>query len=175
MIPFDYDYGVVDPAMGFSPSGGFNRWGVGNNMGWGMMPYMGGGGAMTSFMPSGTQNRLQELRQEAIRPLAPLMSADLIESENDFHVHVDLPGVENIDINTDNNFLTITADRKVLHEIDSDVAHTVERSSGKVKRRLPIPRNADVEHAKAKFRDGVLTVTFPKKEPSAPAKKIRVD
>lgn len=169
LTPYDFDYSVVDtPGLGYNPVG---RWG-GNNMGWGMMPFM-GGGAMSNFIPQ--QNRLTELRQEAVRPLAPLMSADLIESENDFHVHVDLPGAENIDINTDNNFLTITADRKVRHEIDSDIAHTVERSFGKVKRRLPIPGNADVENAKAKFRDGVLTVTFPKKAPSAPTKKIRID
>ena len=166
LVPFDSDFGMVEPYNS-------NRWGLGNNMGWGMTPFS-GMGPLSSFIPA-QQNRLQELRQEAVRPLAPLMSADLIESENDFHVHVDLPGVENIDINTDNNFLTISADRKVLHEMDSDIAHTVERSFGKVNRRLPIPRNADVDNAKAKFRDGVLTVTFPKKEPSAPVKKLRVD
>lgn len=160
LTPYDSEFGMVEP---YNPT--FNRWG------WGMTPFM---GAMSNVIPY-QQNRLKSLRQEAVGPLTPLMSADLIEAENEFHVHVDLPGVENIDINTDNNFLTITADRKVLHEIDNDIAHTVERSFGKVKRRLPIPKNADVDNAKAKFRDGVLTVTFPKKEPSASIKKLRID
>lgn len=111
------------------------------------------------------------VRNEAIQPLAPLMSADLIEKENQFEIHVDIPGVENIDITTEGNFLTITADRKVLHERDTAVAHTVERSYGKVRRRLVVPNNANIDEARARFIDGVLTVTMPKKESGVFQKK----
>ena len=38
-------------------------------------------------------------RNEAVQTLTPLMSADLIESPTDFHVHVDMPGVENLEVN----------------------------------------------------------------------------
>lgn len=116
----------------------------------------------------GTERRgeLARLRNEAVQPLTPLMSADLIESENDFHVHVDLPGVENLEISVDNGILSISAERKVLHEIDNDIAHTVERSYGKVKRRVVLPNNADGDRATAKYKDGVLSVSLPKKEPS---------
>lgn len=120
------------------------------------------------------QRRLNQLRNEAVRPLAPLMTADLIESENDFHVHVDLPGVENLDISTENNELIISADRKVMHEVDSDILHSVERSYGKVKRRIPIPEQADADRASAKFEHGVLTVTFPKKE-GTPARRKKIN
>lgn len=113
----------------------------------------------------------RNLRNDAIQPLAPLMSADLIEKENEFQIHVDIPGVENLEISTEGNFLTISADRKVLHERDTDVAHTVERSYGKVRRRLLVPKNADVDHARAKFVDGVLSVAMPKKESGSSAKK----
>jgi HSP20 family protein len=114
-------------------------------------------------------------RNEAVQPLTPLMSADLIESENDFHIHVDIPGVENLEITTEDNFLTITADRKIMREQESDVAHTVERSYGKVRRRLLIPANADADHSKAKFRDGVLTVTLPKKQAGSSSKKLTIE
>jgi HSP20 family protein len=102
------------------------------------------------------------------------MSADLIESANDFHVHVDLPGAENLDISVDNGVLSISAERKVMHEIDSDIAHTVERSSGRVRRSLILPHNADGDQAKAKYADGVLTITMPKKE-SSKRTKLRIE
>eukprot|EP01039_Chlorochromonas_danica_P011065 gene11065-12324_t len=116
----------------------------------------------------GTQRRgeLARLRNEAVQPLAPLMSADLIESDNDFHVHIDLPGAENLEMSVDNGILSISAQRKVLHEMDNDIVHTVERSYGKVKRRVVLPSNADADRATAKYKDGVLSVSMPKKEPS---------
>ena len=102
-----------------------------------------------------------------------LLSTDLIESDSDFHVHVDMPGVESIDIDASNGVLTISADKKIMHEIDTDIAHRVERSVGKVRRRLPLPSNADLDNATAKFVDGVLTVTVPKKSGSQ-AKKLAI-
>lgn len=119
---------------------------------------------------------LVNLRNEAVQPLAPLMSADLIESENDFHIHIDIPGVENLQVNTDHQMLTIEADRKIRHEEQTDIAHTLERSYGKVRRRLRIPVNADVDRATAKYRDGVLTVSLPKKsEEGTKRRKLTVE
>jgi HSP20 family protein len=127
-----------------------------------------GGGVVNpySVMLLNNQNRLGNLNREVVQPMTQLMSADIIESETDFHVHVDMPGVENIDVQIDSGYLTIAADRRIMHERDSDIAHTVERSFGKVKRRLPLPSNADVDNARARFVDGVLTVSFPKTESS---------
>lgn len=115
---------------------------------------------------------LMRLRNEAIRTLAPLMSADIIESEKDYKVHVDLPGAENMDISLDNGMLSISADRKVMHEVSSDVVHKIERSYGKVRRNLVIPSDADADKAAARYIDGVLTVTIPKKEGS---KRARIE
>ncbi len=44
---------------------------------------------------------------EICRPMAPLMSADLIETEKGFNVHVDLPGVEDLDITIQDRALII--------------------------------------------------------------------
>lgn len=125
--------------------------------------------------PGRLVSRVGGVSNEVVQPLAPLMSADLIEQENDYQIHVDIPGVENLEITTEGNYLTITADRNVKHEQDSAVAHTVERSYGKVRRRLLIPSNANADAARAQFRDGVLTVTLPKTEPSAPPKKLTIE
>ncbi|RYH29384.1 Hsp20/alpha crystallin family protein [archaeon] len=121
-----------------------------------------------------TNRELAKLRQQSLQQLAPLMSADLIESENDFHVHVDIPGAENLEISVDNGILTISAERKVKHEIDNDIEHTIERSFGKVKRRLALPPNAIGDNAKATYKDGVLTVTMPKSVESRKRKKLTI-
>ena len=121
-----------------------------------------------------TSRELAKLRQQALQPLAPLMSADLIESEKDFHVHVDIPGAENLEITVDHGILTISAERKLKHEIDNDIAHTVERSHGKVKRRLSIPANVNSDHATATYKDGVLSVTMPKTADSNKRKKLTI-
>lgn len=107
-------------------------------------------------------NRNAMLRNEAFQPLAPLMSADLIESDTDFHIHADLPGVEDLDISINQNVVNITGNRKVVHEVDNDIVHSTERSYGKVQRRILLPSNADTNNAIAKFKDGVLSVSFPK-------------
>lgn len=77
--------------------------------------------------------------QETQQALAPLMAADIIESGTDYHVHVDLPGVDHVDVTVENNVLQINAERKVVHQDDTDTLHSVERTYGKVQRRLTIP------------------------------------
>lgn len=42
--------------------------------------------------------------------------------------------------------------------------HTMERKYGKVERRIRLPANADSDGAATSFKNGVLTITFPKKE-----------
>lgn len=109
---------------------------------------------------------------EAMRPMAPLLSSDLIETDKDFHIHADLPGVEDMDISISDGVLTIQADRKVIHEVDNDQVHSMERSFGQVTRKFALPSNADTDKATAAFKNGVLTVSLPKTVPSIAAKKL---
>ena len=55
------------------------------------------------------------------------MAADLIETDTDFHIHADLPGVENLDISVKDGYLLMKAERKITHEVDTDLVHSVER------------------------------------------------
>jgi len=100
------------------------------------------------------------------KPFCPLLSADLIESETDYQVHVDLPGVnkEDLDISFSDGCMTIKAERKEVQEVNSDRVHKVERSFGKVQRTMMLPKNADCDQASASLKDGVLAVAFPKRE-----------
>jgi HSP20 family protein len=108
----------------------------------------------------------RQQQNELMKPLSPLLSADLIESDTDFSLHADLPGVEDLDITMQNGMITIKAERKFVHKEDLDTLHTRERSYGKVQRSFAIPRNANANAAEARFLDGVLSITFPKLQPT---------
>jgi HSP20 family protein len=103
------------------------------------------------------------------------MAADLIETDTDFHIHADLPGVENLDISVKDGHLLMKAERKITHEVDTDLVHSVERSYGKVQRQILLPENADGDKAFAKYKNGVLTVSIPKKAAGPAARKLIVN
>ena len=96
------------------------------------------------------------------------MGTDLIESDSDFHIHVDLPGVqpEDLDVSVVDKYLVLKAERKHVHENKSDKVHSMERSYGTVQRKIRIPQNADVDQASVKLRNGVLSISVPKKAPA---------
>ena len=82
----------------------------------------------------------------------------------------DLPGVkkEDIHVDIDGAQLTLTAEVKREKETAEDerVLHS-ERVFGKVSRSFTLPQELDEAKAEAKFRDGVLELTLPKKAAAA--------
>jgi HSP20 family protein len=106
-----------------------------------------------------------------------MMSTDLIESEKDFQVHVDLPGVDPADLEVSiegNKYLILKAERKHVHEEKNDKVHTMERSFGTVQRKIRLPLNAELEQATTNFTHGVLTIKIPKKPMSEDDEKRKV-
>jgi HSP20 family protein len=105
-------------------------------------------------------------------------SVDLIEKENEFTVHADLPGVKqsDIDISVDKDHLTLKAHRQ--HEYkssDSYGGRRVERSYGSYSRTLRLPPNADSKTTRAHFENGVLEISFQKAPPeTCTARKIDI-
>jgi HSP20 family molecular chaperone IbpA len=94
--------------------------------------------------------------------LTPVLGADIIEGTNDFHLQVDLPGIEtaNLEVNINNGFLNIRAERKRMDGSGDDAfgyGRASERMYGAVQRSLPIPEGANVDGAVANFEKGVLT------------------
>lgn len=96
----------------------------------------------------------------------PLMATDLTETEKSFSVHVDLPGVrpEDLEITVmEGNCLCMKAERHHSHEEKNARVHSMERSYGKVQRKIYLPKNADMDACESRFRNGVLEITIPKK------------
>ena len=113
---------------------------------------------------------------DQLKDLTPILSADLVEGERDFSVHVDLPGVNpaDVDVSVANGQLTIKAERKAVHEDNGAHSHRIERSYGKVQRSVALPRNANPDSADCEFVNGVLTVKFAKREEAPASRKLEV-
>ncbi len=104
---------------------------------------------------------------------APVM--DIVESEKDFTVKVELPGMkkEDIKINIENNILSIEGERKTESEEKGKTFHRIERSYGQFYRAVSLPKHVDDAKIKAEFNDGLLTITLPKAE-TAKTKAIEI-
>ena len=97
-------------------------------------------------------------------------TVDVSETENDFEIRAELPGVSESDVNvsvTDNR-LTVKGEKRQETETDGKNYHRVERRYGSFQRSFTLPRNVETSNIKAGFQDGVLTLTIPKAEEAKP-------
>ena len=91
--------------------------------------------------------------------------ADIRETPDEYLIQAELPGVEKNDINIEynNNCLTIHAVRKEEHEETKDNFIRKERHYGEVSRSFCV-NNIDKAQIQAKFDNGVLSIRLPKQE-----------
>lgn len=116
------------------------------------------------------QDSLSRLFSEpASRPWSP--AVDIFETENELVLKADLPDVDakNVGIQLENNTLTLKGERKFESENATQKGfHRIERSYGKFVRAFSLPDTVQGDQVKADFKNGVLTVTLPKKEVAKP-------
>jgi HSP20 family protein len=102
-------------------------------------------------------------------------AADIYETENDLVAKVDLPGVQetDIDIRVENNTLAIRGERQFEKEVSEDSYLRVERAFGTFTRSFSLPNIVKVENIRASLQNGVLTLRMPKREEAKP-KQIKI-
>jgi HSP20 family protein len=117
-------------------------------------------------------NRMAE--PQGNRPWAP--AVDILETENELIIKADLPAVklEDIDVRVEDGTLTLKGERSFEKSENEKGYHRIERSYGSFSRSFTLPETLNPEGVKAAFKDGVLTVTLPKKEIAKP-KQIKVE
>lgn len=95
----------------------------------------------------------------------PPARADLSEGSEDLRVEIELPGLDegDIEVLVDDNELTIRGEKKVEREEKGRTHVLSERAYGRFARTFRLPPGADADRAKATFSNGVLTVELPKK------------
>ena len=104
------------------------------------------------------------------RRWAPAM--DLLETDEHFVLRADLPGMTEADVNIEleDNVLTVSGERKAEHEEKREGFYRVERAFGSFSRSLTLPKGVDAESVTAGFDNGVLEVRIPKPEQRKPRK-----
>jgi HSP20 family protein len=117
-----------------------------------------------------------------MRPAAPLgfwgegtMAVDMYETDDAVVVKTPIPGVkaEEINVSVTGDTLTIKAEIKEEQDIKGENYLRRERRYGSCCRSVTLPGGLETDKAEADYRDGVLTLTFPKAEEVKP-KSIKV-
>lgn len=102
--------------------------------------------------------------------------ADVKETDKEFIIEAEIPGVkkEDIIIDLNNDVLTLGVDVKEERDESEDGYIYKERRSGSFRRSFSVPdiRNEDV---KASYKDGLLTVILPKAEPGKRTRRIAIE
>ncbi len=101
---------------------------------------------------------------------------DVSDSKDNFLVKVDLPGLtkDKIEISVQGNNLIIKGEKKKDSEIKAENYYKTERYYGGFYRTLQMPAEIDEEKVDAKYQEGVLSITLPKKK-DAKTKQFRVN
>ena len=114
------------------------------------------------------------LSEPSSRPWTP--AVDVFENENDLVLKADLPEVDpkEVAIEVENGTLTLKGARKFENGQSGRGYHRIERSYGSFVRAFSLPETVNAEKVKADYKNGVLTITLPKKE-VAKARTIPVE
>ncbi|MBW2083600.1 MAG: Hsp20/alpha crystallin family protein [Deltaproteobacteria bacterium] len=102
-------------------------------------------------------------------------SVDLSETNKEYIVRAEIPGVDpkDFDIALNNNVLTIRGERKHEKETKEENFHRVERAYGSFTRSIQLPGEVNADKVSANYKNGVLEITLPKVKEEA-VKKIPV-
>ena len=118
--------------------------------------------------------RLPKFGGDIERLLEP--NIDVCETDHDVQIAVELPGVDekDVDVTLADNVLTIKGEKRAEKEDKGKNYRVVERSYGAFERSIALPYDVDPDKVDAKFAKGVLTVVLPRPA-EAKAKKKKVE
>jgi HSP20 family protein len=125
----------------------------------------------------GMPARWRGLRLEPFRAprvsFALTPSVDVVEKDDMFEVTADLPGLDekNVEVKLSGDMLTIKGEREEHKEEKKKDYHISERQFGAFERSFQIPESIETDKIEARFKNGVLTISLPKKPGSRKAEK----
>jgi HSP20 family protein len=115
-------------------------------------------------------------RDEAMALVDWAPAVDVMETDEEFQIRAELPGVEKKDVklSVENGVLLISGHREQEKEEKGKRYHRIERAYGNFARSFTVPEAVDAEKVTADFKNGLLTVRLPKSEKARP-KSIEVE
>ena len=114
------------------------------------------------------------------RPLrgAWVPAVNIVERQDAMVIVADLPGLkaEDVDVTVEDGTLSIRGERRLEEAAEGETYHRVERIYGAFERSFTLPNSVDVDKIEARFSNGEMTLTLPKREESKPRSvKIKVE
>jgi HSP20 family protein len=131
------------------------------------------------------QNRLNRFVRESYSPEGPEEAltttsfappVDIYEDEHNIAVKMEVPGIDekDIDVRIENNTLTVHGERKIEKEEKEENFRRVERKYGSFSRSFTLPSSVDTGQVNANYDRGVLKISLAKKAEAKP-KQIKVN
>lgn len=116
-----------------------------------------------------------EGREETLNNTSFAPPVDVYEDEHSVNVKIEVPGVDekDIDVRIENNVLTVHGERKFEKEEKQENFRRVERQYGSFTRTFTLPTTVDAEKVAASYDKGILKIALPKKAEAKP-KQIKV-
>lgn len=133
---------------------------------------------LTKYDPFGDIDDLFKgfmLRPVRLDQQLPQIKVDVTENNGAYVVRADIPGVkkEDISVDVDGNMVSISAEvRKEKEEKQGARVIRSERYVGSMSRSFSLAHDVDDKAAQAKYTDGVLELTLPKKSGPKPGKVV---
>ena len=129
----------------------------------------------------GRMNRLfrdsyGDAREEALTTTTFAPPVDVYEDEHTVTLKIEVPGIEekDIDVRIENNTLTVHGERKFEKEEKEENFRRVERQYGSFTRTFTLPNTVDQDSVQANYEKGVLKIQLAKKAEAKP-KQIKVN
>ena len=103
---------------------------------------------------------------------------NILERQDAMVITADLPGLkaEDVDVTVEEGTLSIRGERRLEEASEGETYHRVERLYGVFERSFTLPNSVDVDKIDARFSNGEMVLTLPKREESKPRSvKIKVE
>jgi HSP20 family protein len=109
------------------------------------------------------------------RPWTYVPAFDVTEDADAVTVVAELPGMaeKDVKVTIEDGVLTVSGEKKAEAEHEGRHVHRVERRYGSFSRSFSVPERVDIGAIKARCKDGLLTITMPKR-PEAQPKRVDV-
>ena len=115
-------------------------------------------------------------REEALTTSSFAPAVDVYEDEHNVTLKIEVPGIEekDIDVRIENNTLTVHGERKFEKEEKEENYRRVERQYGSFTRSFTLPNTVDAESVSASYDKGMLKIKLSKKAEAKP-KQIKIN
>lgn len=104
-------------------------------------------------------------------------AVNIMERQDSIVISADLPGLkaDDVEVTVDNGVLTIRGERGFEEANEGETYHRIERWYGSFERSFSIPNSVDPQKIEARFVNGEMSVTLPKRDESKPRSvKVKV-